>query len=175
MTRERKQKLLLAEFLKKQFGEGDFITEKDFPWGNITEDTKEKFKNIFDKLKAVRGYTEFAEPGKIKFDFVIESKKVIIEYDEKQHFSAQRKLTLESYPENVNLFFDKQKWIAKCEAVNAKDNDPPYRDEQRAFRDTVRDITTQENGYRLIRVMYGEDNYDFAKPEDLQKILELIG
>ena len=65
---------------------------------------------------------------------------MIIEYDERQHFTEQRAKSLAYYPSNRNLGFDKDKWREACENIKATDKDPLYRDEQRAFYDSVRDI-----------------------------------
>ncbi|MCD5409175.1 MAG: hypothetical protein LRZ87_00160 [Methanocellales archaeon] len=61
-------------------------------------------------------------------------------FDESQHFTQPRKVTLNNYPADLKLGFDKERWIALCEKINAKDNNPPYRDEQRAWYDTLRDF-----------------------------------
>jgi hypothetical protein len=38
------------------------------------------------------------------------------------------------------LGFDKRKWIELCDQINAHDNYPLFRDEQRAWYDTLRDF-----------------------------------
>ena len=101
-------------------------------------------------LKDYRGYTPFNRNGKIKFDFVIDDCKLIIEYDERQHFSIPRKISLENYPSDIKLFYNKDEWINRCEEIHAQDNDPIYRDEQRAYRDSIRDIEAYKNGYKLL-------------------------
>jgi hypothetical protein len=63
----------------------------------------------------------------------------ILEFDESQHFTSARKITLELYPD-LTLGFDRRKWIELCLSIDAKDNSPPYRDEQRAWYDTLRDF-----------------------------------
>jgi len=49
-------------------------------------------------------------------------------------------LALLHYPHDLLLGFDKQEWIERCRTLRKKDNDPPFRDEQRAWYDTVRDF-----------------------------------
>jgi hypothetical protein len=44
------------------------------------------------------------------------------------------------YPNELELGFNIEKWIALCEKINARDNNPPYRDEQRAWYDILRDF-----------------------------------
>ncbi len=169
------QKELLAKELNKFFGEENVIckqngnTEVDFEWGNIKEDTKVKYSEIYDALCDYRGHTEFAKPGKIKCDYVIgiDTNKIIIEYDEDQHFTKARELTFNHYPKDVKIRFDKDVWIERCRNLNRHDNDPVYRDEQRAFRDAIRDIEAFKNGYVLFRVYNGQ--YDFSNEEDITK------
>jgi hypothetical protein len=38
-----------------------------------------------------------------------------------------------------------------CEEINAKDNYPPYRDEQRAWYDTLRDFLASDKGSETYR------------------------
>jgi len=84
----------------------------------------------------------------------------MIEYDERQHFSEARKITLQHYPGSIQLHFSKESWIEACERINAKDNDPFDRDERRAFYDTVRDIEADRNGYKLVRIKHGDYNWE---------------
>jgi hypothetical protein len=48
----------------------------------------------------------------------------------------------------LELGFDKKRWIRLCETIGAKDNDPPYRDEQRAWYDTLRDFLPSIRGLK---------------------------
>lgn len=170
----KEQKELLAKLLNKFYPnkvncKQNGNTEIDFEWGNIKSDTKEKYSEIYNALRDYRGYTEFAKPGKIKCDYVIECIKTIIEYDEDQHFTKAREITFNHYPQDVETTFDKEVWIERCVRLNRHDNDPLYRDEQRAFRDAIRDIEAYKNGYKLFRVYNGE--YDFSKEEDVDKFI----
>jgi len=74
------------------------------------------------------------------FDYFLPNIKVIVEFDERQHFTQARLEALKLYPKNTSLGFDKERWKALCIKLNRKDNDPPYRDEQRAWLDTIRDL-----------------------------------
>jgi very-short-patch-repair endonuclease len=114
-------------------------------------------KRIFDALCRYRKYTEFATSGrKLGCDIVIPSQRIIVEYDEPQHFTEPRALALRLYPEGADIGFDKAKWIGYCETMKARDNDPPYRDEQRAFYDSVRDLLAPLNGYRVVRLKHDD-------------------
>ena len=67
-----------------------------------------------------------------------------MEFDETQHFTAPRAITLRGLPSNQAVGFSAERWIALCGSTNARDNDPPYRDEQRAWYDVLRDVLPQE-------------------------------
>src|SRR5262249_12893858 len=58
--------------------------------------------------------------------------------------------------------FDRQEWLATCRTIQATDPTPPYRDEQRAFYDSLRDILAARNGVRLIRLRDG--TFDWTGP-----------
>jgi len=64
----------------------------------------------------------------------------ILEFDESQHFTPLRRLALSRYPSSLPSGFDLERWMNLCREVNAQDDEPPYRDEQRAWYDTLRDF-----------------------------------
>ena len=98
-------------------------------------------KKIYGVLESFRGNRNFIRANKLpKVDYFIKSQNRIVEFDESQHFSPCRKLALENYPNALEVGFDKDKWVALCDKYNSKDNDPVYRDEQRAWYDTLRDF-----------------------------------
>ena len=167
------QKIAIMQLLEKLFPNNLVEKEKTFPWGNVTASAAEDYGCIYEPLHQSRGYTaeQFAKKRAINYDFVVDEIKLIIEYDEKQHFSLQRKIALENYPEDVVVYYDKARWIAECERIHARDNDPVYRDEQRAFRDSIRDIAAYRNGYKLIRIKDGDYNFE---REDGERILRGI-
>ena len=53
--------------------------------------------------------------------------------------------------------FSRGRWISLCEKHNARDNDPPYRDEQRAWYDTLRDIIPSLEGLQPTVRIYASD------------------
>lgn len=169
----KQQKYFLKTHLINLFGEANVKQEISFEWMELPNDfmTADHYLNIIAKLTQYRDKTEFIKRYKPRCDFVIESMKLIIEYDEKQHFTVARKVALESYPKDIILYFDKQKWITLCDEIRAKDNDPHYRDEQRAFYDSIRDIQSSLNGYKLIRLK--EYDIDWEKT-DSEKILKEV-
>lgn len=130
-------------------------------------DNPDDYEKIIRKLSSYRGHQKFkSKIRKPEFDFVIEDKRIIIEYDERQHFSKAREICLANYPKDIKTFYDRSTWINLCNQYNAKDNDPIDRDETRAFYDTVRDIEAYRNGWYLIRFYHGE--FDWADKNALK-------
>ena len=81
----------------------------------------------------------------------------IVEFDESQHFTSPRKLTLSVYANEQPLGFSAERWIALCEHHDARDNAPPYRDEQRAWYDALRDLVPSLKGLRPTVRLYASD------------------
>ena len=61
------------------------------------------------------------------------------------------------YPDDQLLGFSKERWVALCDKHKARDNDPPYRDEQRAWYDTLRDLVPSLEGFRPTVRLYARD------------------
>lgn len=58
--------------------------------------------------------------------------------------------------------------------MQAKDNSPRNRDERRAYYDSTRDIACYENGYKLVRIMHGQIDFEAADAEEkLKDILHM--
>ncbi len=107
-------------------------------------------------------------------DFYLPVHKVIIEFDEKQHFTLLRAAGLKAYLSEVALGFPKERWIALCDEIRAGDNSPMYRDEQRAFYDSVRDILAPELGYKPVVRVFENDVAWEAEPENSPKVREVL-
>ncbi len=150
----------------------DVVCEKTFPWMKTPAEFTDEYSPLYHALCAYRGNTGFAKKNvSLRCDFVCESRKLIIEYDERQHFSEARRIALMSYPQ-VPLCFDRQQWIDACIDIQAKDNQPINRDEIRAYYDSVRDIEAAKHGYRLIRIMHGQ--IDFESGGAYEKLAALL-
>jgi hypothetical protein len=155
-----------------------------FEIGTKPEDFKrtlsyQKLKEIFYELQGYRGYKDFVKAETLPHcDFFIPNPGFIVEFDESQHFSACRKISLLKYPQNLELGFPLTKWITLCDEINAKDNDPPFRDEQRAWYDTLRDFLPKFKGLRpTVRVYSKEMRWCSLNPEsekDIAEFKELI-
>jgi hypothetical protein len=163
------QKQALAELLRRRFGTAEM--EARFPWLTVPhpQQMDDTVRAIYDALRAMRGYSTFATFGKaLCCDFFIPSEQLLIEYDERQHFTVQRATALELYPPDIRLGFDRQEWIDTCQNIRATDPLPPHRDEQRAFYDSLRDILAARNGFTLIRFRYGA--FDWTAPNSPAKL-----
>jgi hypothetical protein len=125
-------------------------------------------KNILNLLQDYREFKEFVKAKTLPHcDFFIPNPGFILEFDESQHFTIPRKIALEQYPENLQLGFDKQRWTSLCEEINARDNDPPYRDEQRAWYDTLRDFLPAMIGLKpTIRLFARDSVWCSLNPDD---------
>jgi hypothetical protein len=118
----------------------------------------DKLKEIYEALQNHRGFREFVKATTLpNCDFFIPSPGFIVEFDETQHFTLPRKIALNMYPNELELGYNRGKWIALCQKINARDNDPPYRDEQRAWYDTLRDFLPEITGLKpTIRLFAGD-------------------
>lgn len=166
------QKNLLQLILNRYF-DCDIVCEKTYPWLKTPDKVEGDYKPIYDVLHSLQGDTKFAKKNvTLRCDFVCESQKTIIEYDERQHFSHAREVALKAYPADIALGFDRSLWIKACEDIQAKDNSPVNRDEIRAYYDSTRDIECARNGYRLIRIMHGQ--FDWNRADALEHLKELL-
>lgn len=150
------QKQALLEILKERFG--TVTCESTFPWLKVPDrnDLDGPLVQILQALEVMRGHSNFLNSGhRLHCDFVVPHERIIVEYDERQHFTVQRKKSLEFYPSDIELGFDKNEWMVSCAAIHATDPSPKYRDEQRAFYDALRDIYAVCNGYKIIRIRQG--------------------
>lgn len=165
------QKNALQLILNKMFG-GDIVCEKTFPWLKTPENMTDEYADLFKELSEYRGYTDFAKKNVVlRCDFVCESQKLIIEYDERQHFSEARRRSLQSY-KNIPTLFDRNLWMKACADIQAKDGNPANRDEVRAYYDSTRDIEAYKHGYRLVRIMHGQ--IDFEEDDADEKLKKLV-
>lgn len=114
----RKQKGYLHALLYNIFGQVE--TEKTYDWAT-TPRKENLYVDIIVNIEKICGTRNFAyKECNLKFDFVCEKQKLIIEYDEQQHFTRQRKIALMSYPSDIHLYYSKKRWIKACDDINAK-------------------------------------------------------
>ncbi len=173
MKKNQKQKKallnLLTEFDKSIERE---LSPKKLGFKPIDKEISEKL------LKGVLSYRNcqdqiFDNFYRTRFDYVFRNRKLIIEYDEKQHFSEPRALTFSLYPE-IFLHFDKEIYKKLCEDTKntTGSGKTPFRLEQRAYYDSLKDLTAAKNGYILIRLIWKD--YDFTVQEDKEQLYNLL-
>jgi hypothetical protein len=161
--RQEPQKEALAALLRARFATVE--REVVFPWLTVppVDQMDDTVSAIYKALQGMRGYSAFVTFGKsLCCDFFVPAERLIIEYDERQHFTMQRARALELYPADLTLGFDREEWLTACRTIKATDPTPPHRDEQRAFYDSLRDILAARNNVRLIRLLYG--TFDWTGP-----------
>ena len=117
-------------------------------------------RNVASALETFRGFavSDFAKSKVLApCDFWIPHPGFVVEFDESQHFTHPRKLSLSAYPHEQPLGFSAARWIGLCEHHDAKDNHPPYRDEQRAWYDTLRDLVPSHETLQPTVRLYARD------------------
>ena len=174
-------KRTILRFLKENFGEAE--QNYRFDVGTKPEDFRgtpfyKSLVKIYKALQNYRGFKNFVKTKTLPHcDFFVPNPGLVVEFDESQHFTLARKIALENYPEDIKLGFDKKRWIGLCEKINAKDNNPPYRDEQRAWYDTLRDFALQDLRISVVRLYSREHIWctlDAKKKDDIQWFQNLI-
>jgi hypothetical protein len=139
---------------------------KSLALGSRLEDYKESpaypvLERIYKALQEYRGHVDFVNTDKLpRCDFFISDPATIVEYDERQHFTKAREISLSLYPEEIRTQFDIGKWKDRCRCIIAEDKSPVYRDEQRAWYDTLRDFAPELLGIQpTIRILDKEKNW----------------
>ncbi|MEA3281192.1 MAG: hypothetical protein U9Q68_01320 [Euryarchaeota archaeon] len=107
----------------------------------------EDLKRIFTNLQNYRGYKDFVYTDTLpNCDYFVPNPGFVVEFDESQHFTIPRKISLLSYPYKSESGFSLGRWAFTCDKTRATDNDPYYRDEQRAWYDALRDFLPELTG-----------------------------
>ena len=115
-------------------------------------------KEIYSSLQALRGNREFVRAHSLPpVDYYVPNPGFVVEFDESQHFTACRKLALSLYPDDLPVKFNVKRWIQLCSEINAEDRSPTYRDEQRAWYDTLRDFAPIIHGMKPTVRLYSDD------------------
>jgi len=58
------------------------------------------------------------------------------------------------YPRGFDVGFSVARWLELCQRIDARDDDPPDRDERRAWYDTLRDLLPPVHGLRMTVRIY---------------------
>ncbi len=129
--------------------------------------------SIYSALENHRGFKDFVKRQYVIVDFFIPDPGFIVECDESQHFTLPRKISLERYPDEKKVGYMKEQWITRCGELNRHDNDPPSRDEARAWYDTLRDFLPEIKGFLPTVRLYARERewcrMDPEKPEDVEQ------
>jgi len=181
----KKCKLTIFNALKKEFGEVTDQWQSDWPCKfedvislpEIKKPVAKTFEKIIKNLQSHRGHTNFVRRRKLQpCDYYIKSLNCIVEFDESQHFTGPRGLSLSFYPKAIRLGYNKEEWLKRCITLNRHDNHPPDRDEQRAWYDALRDLLPAYFGMNpTVRIwakemIWCEENYKNIIPI-LKKII----
>ncbi len=118
--------------------------------------------NQLEQIRAAlcdfRGRRDFIKSAQVPpCDYYVSDPVFILEFDESQHFSRARLVTLSHYPYNVALGFPLSRWQALCREIDARDDEPIDRDERRAWYDTLRDLVPTLHGFRPTVRLYAEE------------------
>lgn len=151
------------ELLQRRFGR--CLVNHRFPWpanfhGYVGTAIYPVLKRVVDALHAHRGYRveDYVKARTLAAcDFWIPDPGFVVEFDESQHFTNPRKLALTAIGDALRFGFPRDRWIDLCTHHNAKDNDPPHRDEQRAWYDTLRDLAPTLEGHLPTVRLYARD------------------
>ena len=132
-------------------------------------------------LNAIEGHRNITISGrknyKLRCDYYLPEVKLIVEFDERQHFTPLRATSLQSYPSDISLGFQKARWVQLSNRIQAGDNSPIYRDEQRAFYDSIRDIIAPKIGLKPVVRIFEEDvlwEKEKEQAQNIQKVLHEI-
>ncbi len=135
---------------------------------------------IYEMLRHRRGFGEFVRTSRLpNCDFFVSQPGFVVEFDESQHFTAARADALQLYPEHLGLGFKRLDWISRCREIAAEDNDPAFRDEQRAWYDTLRDFLPSVKGLRSTIRLYAKQyvwcSLNPSQPRDRDTFRQILG
>ncbi|MBM4261969.1 MAG: hypothetical protein FJ145_11145 [Deltaproteobacteria bacterium] len=115
-------------------------------------------QQIADALGNLRGHRDYIKsPTMPPCDYFIADPGFILEFDESQHFSWPRLITLAQYPQDLQVGYSISRWQTLCRQIAAVDNTPLDRDERRAWYDTLRDLLPIIHGFRPTVRLYAGD------------------
>jgi len=154
--KERVRQLLAAIY-------GDCQVGYSFSWPAQPKDYKDTpigdlLRQICQRLEELRGHRDFVKSLQVPpCDFYVANPPFILEFDESQHFTHARHVSLSHYPPEVKVGFPVSRWKELCRLIDARDDEPPDRDERRAWYDTLRDLVPTLHGLNpTVRVYANE-------------------
>ncbi len=152
---------------------GDVKPNYKFRTGTNPEDFSDKtfyddLQRIYENLQKYKGNKNFVITDTLpNCDYYVPDPGFILEFDESQHFTMPRKIALLSYPYKSRSGFSLAQWISTCDEIKAHDPDPIYRDEQRAWYDTLRDFLPELKGLEpTVRLYSNEMQWSSLNPDN---------
>lgn len=136
-------------------------------------------RNVHVALQKARGFSDFVRSANLPpCDYFVPNPGFILEFDESQHFTPLRALALSQYPPSLPLGFDHDRWVDLCCRIKARDNDPPYRDEQRAWYETIRDFLPTAVGLQPTVRVYAREypwcELNPSTPRDVELFRQIL-
>ena len=134
-----------------------------FRTGTNPEDFSDKpfyddLQRIYENLQKYKGNKNFVIMDTLpNCDYYVPDPGFVLEFDESQHFTMPRKIALLSYPYKSRSGFSLAQWISTCDKIKAQDLNPIYRDEQRAWYDTLRDFLPELKGLEPTVRLYSNE------------------
>ena len=175
--KERVRELLFAIY-------GECRVSHSFTWSARPEDYAntaigKTLQQIRAALGDLRGHRDFIKSAQMPpCDYFIADPPFIVEFDENQHFSRARLITLNNYPDNAQSGFSISRWRELCHELDAKDNKPFDRDERRGWYDVLRDWVPQVHGFApTVRLYAGEFDWctlDAASTTGTERFMALL-
>ncbi|MCG7853933.1 MAG: hypothetical protein MIO92_15535 [Methanosarcinaceae archaeon] len=159
-------KIAFLNTLRELFGEVIAEWSSGFPCKlkdvlalpNIGRNKARTLNRIYTTLQNHRGYKGFDHAHKLPpCDHYVPSLNCLIEFDESQHFTAPRALTLSLYSKDLKLGYDRTEWFDRSKSLDRHDNSPPDRDETRAWYDALRDLLPESLGMNPTVRVYAKD------------------
>lgn len=153
--KERVRELLTAIY-------GDCRVNHSFSWPARPEEyANTLIGNLLEQIRAalgdLRGHHDFIKSAQMPpCDYFIPDPPFIVEFDESQHFSRARLVTLTNYPDKIAVGYSISRWQELCREIDAKDDTPFDRDERRAWCDTLRDLVPIVHGFKPTVRLYAE-------------------
>jgi hypothetical protein len=136
-------------------------------------------ERIYDAICGFRSQKSFVKARKLApVDFFVKATGLIVEFDESQHFTESRALALAHYPPDLRLLYPVERWRELCLQIKKRDNTPIYRDEQRAWYDTLRDFAPRILGKGNTARLYSRElawcSLSPERPSDVARFISLL-
>ncbi len=150
----------VCEFLAAIYGHCH--VNHSFPWPAKRRDydgtpIADPLRRICASLGDLRGHRDFIKSAQVPpCDFFVPDPPFILEFDESQHFSRPRLVSLSLYPDEFKAGFSIRRWKELCREIDAKDDEPIDRDERRAWYDTLRDLVPTLHGFKPTVRLYAD-------------------